>query len=235
MDNIDLFCFPYAGGSSAAYSSWNKYLNNHIKLRPIELAGRGKRIGTPFYNSFVEAVEDVFREIKTILNGTKYALFGHSMGAILIYELMNKIYDEGLQKPLYIFLSGANPPHIGESRTLHMLSDEKFKNEIIVLGGLPKEYLEHKEFLDFFIPLIKADFKIQEEYKPKVIKNRWDVEMSVFNGKYDTEVMLEKSNEWKDYTINKCLVHTFDGGHFFIYDRLEEVIGVINSELEHFI
>ena len=91
MKKIKLFCFPYAGGSAAAYNKWRQYLDKHIELRPVELAGRGRRIYDPLYQSIEEAVDDVYQLISPELAKGPYAFFGHSMGGIIAYELAYKI------------------------------------------------------------------------------------------------------------------------------------------------
>lgn len=139
MKKIKLFCFPYAGGASYSFVKWKRYLHDSIELCTVELAGRGSRLGSPFYQTIGEAVEDIFTSLKNEVKDNSYTLFGHSMGAVVIFELLNKINEADFQKPLHVFFSGRNPPHKKEKRILHNLDDNLFKQELLKLGGTPLE------------------------------------------------------------------------------------------------
>ncbi|MFH4077473.1 thioesterase domain-containing protein, partial [Acinetobacter baumannii] len=80
VSKIKLFCFHHAGGSSSAYYNWKDYLNKDIEIIPIELAGRGKRLKVPVYTSMEEAVLDIYDLMKPNLDGSPFAIFGHSVG-----------------------------------------------------------------------------------------------------------------------------------------------------------
>ena len=103
MSKIKLFCFPYAGGSAAVYNRWKEYLNPEIELRPVELSGRGERMDEPLYTNMEDLIEDVFQLLEGEFEESEYALLGHSMGAMIIYELSRKIIDNNLKLPLHIF------------------------------------------------------------------------------------------------------------------------------------
>ncbi|WP_268906141.1 thioesterase II family protein [Clostridium hydrogenum] len=98
-----LFCLPYAGGSEAIYYKWKDYLSPSIQLIPIELKGRGKRYNETFYETLDEAINDIFKWIKERIMNDDYAIYGHSMGSILAYELYYKVISEKLRKPKHIF------------------------------------------------------------------------------------------------------------------------------------
>ena len=148
---IKLFCIPYAGGSAVLYSKWKNHLPESIELRPIELAGRGSRIQEPFYLNVREAVDDIYSMIYEEIQSSQYILFGHSMGAMLSYELAQKIKNEGANQPLHLFFSGKTVPHlpVSEEKKYHLLSEEDFKDKIINLGGTPPDFFDHPELWNF--------------------------------------------------------------------------------------
>ena len=227
LSKIKLFCIPYAGGSATVYTKWHKYLHRDIELYPIELAGRGKRYAAPFYTSLFEAVDDLFKSIKNDLNGS-YALFGHSMGCWLTLELAYKLNELGYNAPRHIFFSGNRPPHIyREEKVLHELSDKEFKDEIFKVGGTPRELFQNKELLEFFLPVLRADYKIVETYCAKNCDMFLNCDISVLNGTEDdlTETEIEG---WKKYTKLQCNVYNLNGGHFFINEQVHEVARLIN-------
>lgn len=106
MGKVKLFCIPCAGGSANAYLKWNNYLQYNIELCPIELKGRGGRSDEAYYEDIDEAVEDVFNLIKDSINNNEYALFGHSMGGLIVYELYYKLLENGMKLPKQIFIYG---------------------------------------------------------------------------------------------------------------------------------
>lgn len=232
---MKLFCFPYAGGSSAIFNNWKSFIDPRIEIRTIELAGRGKRIHEAHYNNFHDVIKDVFSIIvDEIKSGSDYAFFGHSMGAKIAYELSQEIAAKGLPGPDHIFFSGRGAPYIlGENeKKYHELPDHEFKEEIFKLGGTPKEFFEHPELLEVFLPLLKNDFKMAaREISEKEI-NPLNCNISVFLGK-EEELKPEQIDGWKNYTANNCTVYYFNGGHFFINEKYEQVVKIINNTIQY--
>ncbi|HEX2926639.1 MAG TPA: thioesterase domain-containing protein, partial [Ruminiclostridium sp.] len=178
---------------------------------------------------------DIFDIVKDDIDDRKYAFFGHSMGSLLVYELVYKILENGLPMPIHLFLSGRYPPNVRDNgKIIHKLSDVNFKNAIREFGGTPEEVLENPELWDIFSPILRADYKILENYiyEPKPFKLYCDI--SILYGKSDKEVEQYDLSKWQDFTIGKCQVYKFDGGHFFIHEKMEKVISLIKSTLENY-
>ncbi|WP_242837304.1 thioesterase II family protein [Alkaliphilus transvaalensis] len=231
MSKLKLFCFPYAGGSSAIYAKWKKHFNDSIELCPVELAGRGKRYNDKFYDDINEVVEDVFKLIKEDIEKGEYSLYGHSYGSLISYELAHKINELQLRKPKHIFYSGNGSPHLKESKMYHTLPDEEFLKKIIELGGTPEELIKEKELLELFLPLLRADFKVNETYQYKERESKLDCDFTVINGKED-QLTLNQITGWSSHTTGKCRFYMMDGGHFFINEKMEDVITIIKHTLD---
>lgn len=230
IDMIKLLCFPYAGGTSAIYAKWKRHISKEIELCPIELAGRGKRYEAPLYNSLDEVIEDVYNVIKNDIDND-YAFFGHSMGCLIAYELAHKIQKLGKDSPSHIFFSGKRAPHTQRvSNDIYLLPDEEFKNEILSLGGTPKEILEHKELYELFIPILRADFKVNDTYEYVEPESKLDCNITVLNGKED-KITLNEIIGWKQHTSKDCKIYMMDGGHFYLNDKYEDIIKIINHTL----
>jgi len=235
MSKIKLFCLPYAGGSSIVYYKLKKYLNNFIELYPIELAGRGKRFNETLYNNFNEAVNDIYNIIKSEILNSSYAFFGHSMGAKLIYELINKIREENQNEPEHIFISGSYPTHINNrEKILHKLPEDEFLIEVYKFGGMPKEFLENKELITIFSPILRSDYKILETHQYNFNKNKYAFDLTVFGGKEDNEVNISELSEWKNYTNRIFSLYEFDGDHFFINYEMKKIANIINKKLIYY-
>lgn len=228
---MKLFCLPYAGGSETIYYKWKKHLNFFIQLEPIELKGRGKRFNESFYETLEEAVEDIFQNIKEKIVYDEYIIYGHSMGSLLAYELYYKIASKNLRIPKHIFFSGYKSPNIKRKENhTHLLSDEEFIKEVIDLGGTPEELLENKELLQLFIPILRSDFRMLENYVYKNRRDKIQCDISVLNGKED-DITQEEILAWKNHGDKGFKVHNLEGGHFFINTNIEIITDIINKTL----
>lgn len=227
---IKLFCIPYAGGSANMYNQWQSKLSEGIEVCPIELAGRGSRIGENLYLSTEEAIDDILEKIRDEIIDCDYAIFGHSMGSILAYKVIQRIDELKLPPPIHSFFSGRRAPHCSSRRSkpYSKLSVLELENEIKELGGTPPEFFEYPELKDIFLPIIKSDFKIAdtivEESEISVLNHN----ISIFLGK-EEDVTSQEATEWIRHTSKNCSVEYFDGGHFFLLEHREAVIDNINN------
>ncbi|WP_243643895.1 thioesterase II family protein [Paenibacillus pinisoli] len=229
---ITLFCLPYAGGSAQVYKRWAGKLHSSIRLIPAELAGRGSRMGQPFYRNTAEAVQDLLPLVRqAALGGGSYALFGHSMGSMLAYELLHALREESMPLPAASFLSGRGAPHseYEQGRRIHELPDAEFLDEVKQLGGMSAELLQHRELLDLFLPILRADFKLVGEYEPKPRKPL-PLRLTILGGKEDSTVKGSLV-EWEYYAAGGCDRVLFDGGHFFIHEQESDVVALLNKTL----
>ncbi|WP_367387264.1 thioesterase domain-containing protein [Bacillus vallismortis] len=225
-----LFCLPYAGGSETTYYQWDHYLNQSINLCPVSLKGRGKRFNEPFYECLEDAIEDIFESIKDKLKENEYAIFGHSMGSLLAYELYYKIKKMGFHQPKHIFFSGYRSPEMKKKEIIYNLPNKQFKEKIIELGGIPEELVNNDDLFDVFIPVLKSDIKIVETYKYKEREDKISCGISVLNGLNDN-ITLENLMSWKKHTDKSFQLHHFEGNHFFINHNAENIVSLINQTL----
>ncbi len=231
MRKIKLFCLPYAGGTAYSYLKWKEGLADFIELCPIELAGRGKRFNEPFYANIDDVVDDVYKQIKDDIGNTTYAIFGHSMGSIILYELYFKIMELNYNLPIHLFISGRKAPDIYNNNEItYNLPQDKFIEKILKYGGTPKGVLDNKELADLFIPLLRADFKIVETYKYIRKDRTLNANVTVMYGEEDGFTYGD-IDSWTKHVSGKYRVHTFEGGHFFIYGDMYNVTKVINETL----
>jgi surfactin synthase thioesterase subunit len=233
LKKIKLFCLPYAGGSSNIYSRWGKCLNQSIKIHPIELAGRGKRYADRLYDNIEQAFDDVYKIVEENIDDSSldYAIFGHSLGGLIAYELIHRIKLEAKRQPIHVFLSGAKAPHFNKDNDkTYDLPDDKFKQRVLELGGTPREVLENDELLDVFLPILRADFKVNETYEYVERQAKIDCDITVLSGKKD-DMKLNEIVEWRKYTAGKCNIFMLEGDHFFINTNSDDVIKIVNNTL----
>ncbi|AOZ77366.1 gramicidin dehydrogenase [Clostridium pasteurianum DSM 525 = ATCC 6013] len=227
---MKLFCIPHAGGSAAAYSKWQNYIDPAIEVCPVELAGRGRRFNEGCYKDISEAVEDIYNIIKEDLN-QEYAFLGHSMGSLIAYELTRYIIKLKGRTPEHIFFSGRKAPDVlYENNSIHKLSDEKLKNKSLEFSGTPREVLRNEYMCRAFLKVLRQDFKICETYTYKNEKLKLNCNISILNGDKDN-ININHIALWKKHTSRSCHIYSFKGGHFYIEDNMERIASIINSTL----
>jgi medium-chain acyl-[acyl-carrier-protein] hydrolase len=230
ISKIKLFIFPYAGGHSNLFRPWQKHLNEIIELSSVELPGRGKRLLEPMPDSIEAIVHDL---VSLFLNNkADFALFGHSMGAMIIYELLLLLKKNNLKMPLHVFFSGGKAPHIrsNNEKKFHLLNNQQFIKEVIQLGGTPDDIFNDPELADYFLPVLKNDFRICGNYVPDIIDKKFDIDFSILAG---TEECYNEGDlsTYGSYTTGETTIKYFKGGHFFIKESEMEVIDFINKTL----
>jgi surfactin synthase thioesterase subunit len=232
MSKLKLFCFPYAGGSSAIFTNWKQFIDPSIQLIPIELSGRGKRIQEPLYKDVQEMITDAFSIVRKELNNEPFSFFGHSMGGMISYQLGQYFKEKSLPTPKHIFFSGRSAPHVDrpDEKKYHLMDEKNFKQEVINLGGTPAEFFDHPELVELFLPLLKNDFKLAETNINKGEIHPLDCNITVFLGK-DEDLTTDQCDGWKKHTSKLCSIHYFEGGHFFLHNETEQIVRLINNTL----
>ena len=228
-DKVNLICIPYSGGSFYSYNGLQKCLDDFINFVPVELPGRGKRFSATLLTNIHDMVNDMFVQIKQFFN-TPYAIYGHSLGAMLGYLLVRKIVKEKMTEPLHLFFSGREAPSVkNKERNIHLLPKTAFIEKLIEYGGMPDELLKEKELLDFFEPVIRADFRAYEtwQYEPD---KPFDIPLTVIIGS-DENITHQEAMAWQEITKRKITLKTFPGNHFFIFNYLPDMGRIISDTL----
>lgn len=227
MGEIKLFCFPFAGGSAALYSAWAKHLHPIIKLIPVELSGRGRRFAEPFTPTFNDMLADIWKIVRNELNDAPYAFFGHSMGSVLGFELARTLKEQHYPDPLHLFLSGSDAPEIRDTtKKTHLLPNDKFLEEVKRIEGTPDLFFEHQELIDLYLPVLKNDFAVIEQYVYEEKPHKLDCDMSILYG--NAENFEGDLTRWRKHTNKTCGFQEFAGGHFFLQTHQEKVINFVN-------
>jgi len=155
------------------------------------------------------------------------------MGTTLAYELIKKITDFGHKEPIHFFASGRHPPHITKEKNLYNKPDNEIKKEIFRLGGTPEELLKDDSLLKIFLPILRADYRIIENYNYSPSESVFNCGISVLNGLEDDEVTESDMDAWKAYTTGECSNYYFKGHHFYINteENQRKILGIINNVL----
>jgi len=233
---IRLYCLPYAGGNASIFQAWKRDLDHRVELYPVGLAGRGSRLGEALSASIQEAAQDAFSGLRSEFDRFEYALFGHSMGALIAFELARIISHSNVKQPAHIFFSGREAPHISAngSPKYHLMPEDEFREEILKMGGTPPEIFQNRQLRELFVPILRNDFRITENYALGAGDVRFDNPISVLVGE-DEDYSREEITGWRGYSSAACDIRSFKGGHFFIKDSEKLVLESINSTLRNYL
>lgn len=218
-----LFCFPFAGGGAAAYYPWSKHLPPDIELVRILLPGRESRLREPLVTRIGPLVAVLVDELTPWLD-RPFAVYGHSIGALVAFEFSRELRRRHGLVPAHLFVSAYRAPHLPpiESPFAH-LPDEEFIDRISQYGGIPELVAKSQELMDIFLPILRADFEISETY---VYREEFPLEcpITAFGGVSDPKIDRHRITAWKMHTSMRFNVHFFEGGHFFIQDSKDVVL-----------
>ena len=211
-----LFCFAHAGGGASAFRRWQALLPANIQVCAIQLPGRENRFGEAPWTELAALAEHLSVLLRPY-TAFPYAFFGHSLGAKLAFAVAREVRRSKQSLPCCFFASGSRAPHLPESRPLHQLPDECFIEELRRYGVTPAAILDNRELMDLYMPLLRADFRLDETW---LCREELPLEcpIFVFGGEDDVEAGPEELAAWQMHTRFPCAPRLFPGGHFFLHD-----------------
>lgn len=209
-----MFCFPFAGGNRTTYAAWINYASSIVDVLPIQLPGRLERLSErPF--TIIDSLIDDLKLVTAPLLDRPFALFGHSMGALIAFELARVLLENG--HPLIrLFVSGCRSPSLLPlGRNRHLLSDAEFIRELSRIGGTQENLLGNTEIMSLTLACIRADFSMVDNYVCNH-EEPLSCPISAFGGLQDEEVNKVHVREWQEETSKGFSLRMVPGGHFFI-------------------
>lgn len=233
---IDLYCLPYSGASAIVYSQWQQKLPSWLQIRLLELPGRGMRMNEPLQTDIREVVDQLAAKIPHIGRNRPYAVFGHSLGAILAFELTHQLINRGDPPPVSLFVSGTSAPTRRQrciEELAQLKTDEALRDHLKKLGGTSEEVMASEELMSLILPIIRADFQLCENYRyseyPKL-----PCHLVVMSGRAD-DISGEELLGWQNEAGKKFSMMMFDGGHFFIHESQADILLFIRKHLKEYI
>jgi medium-chain acyl-[acyl-carrier-protein] hydrolase len=227
---LRLFCFPYAGGGALVYRDWAAKLPAGVEVCPAQLPGRGSRRQEPCYTSLRQIVEALAQVVPPLLD-RPFAFFGHSMGALIAFELARELRRAGGAAPVQLFVSGRSGPQVPKRGAVtYDLPERAFIERLRHLNGTPREVLEEPEMMRLMIPLLRADFEVSQtyEYTPEPALA---CPITAFGGADDTQVGREDLAAWREQTSAGFSVRMLPGDHFFLNTERTALLQTIAEEL----
>jgi surfactin synthase thioesterase subunit len=224
-----LVCLPHAGGSATFFFPLARALAPAIDVLAVQYPGRQDRRQEPNIDNLPELADRIIDALR-LMDDRPFALFGHSMGAVLAYELALRLPAAGLPTPSHLFLSGRRAPSRHRDDRLHLSSDEDILAHLRRLGGPGSTALDDPEIRDMVLPVIRSDYRAVETYRhdPAAVL---DCPITVLTGDRDGLVSTEEAQAWAEHTTGPIELVVLPGGHFYLADRNQQVVEVIRRRL----
>lgn len=225
-----LICFPYAGGGASVFRSWgqNSMLSN-VEVCAVQLPGREARLTEPPIEDLRHLVPLLREALEPYLD-RPFALFGHSIGALLSFELARELRRTNGIEPRHLFVSGCPAPHLPPSERMCDLSEDEFLERLCRFNGTPSEVLNHPELMRMMLPAVRADFALRDRYdykdEPPV-----SCPITAFGGMADTHVDCAVLRAWREHTGDRFQLWLFQGDHFFMRSAQEPMLETLSAAL----
>lgn len=226
-----LLCLPHAGGSASAYFALSRELAPEVEVLAVQYPGRQDRRDEPLLASIEELRDGVAGALAPWLD-RPIALFGHSMGAVLAYEVARLMCRDGGTPPAHLFVSGRGTPAQGVSMPLDELDDRAMITALDELGGTDIGLLADEEVLRMVAPAIRSDYRAVRTYRhaPGPLL---PCPVTALIGDADAMAPVEEVDEWRAYTSADFSLKVFQGGHFYLSDQFRKVGELVYDRLSY--
>lgn len=227
---LRLFCLPYGGGGTAAYFPWSRLLPPEVELCPIRLPGRENRLREAPYSQMEPLIAALAPSLTSLLD-KPFTLFGHSMGAVVGFELLKRLEEQYGVKAVRFFASGRRAPHYPEQDPpMHHLPDSLLVAEVQKrYSGIPQVVLQDPDLLRLFLPTLRADMKLVETYQ--FSGGRLACPITALGGIQDSMVSEAGLKAWEDLTRAGFRLQRFPGGHFYLQTQTQALLQLMLDEL----
>jgi len=225
--SVRLFCFPHSGGYAGEYARWSDSLPD-VELHAVQLPGRGSRVGESTFTRMQPLVDALMAEIEF---RAPFALFGHSKGSLVAYELARALRDRGPAQPILLFASGSRAPHLARRTELvsHLPDEELLAAVERWYGAVPEEVRADPELAALVTAGLRADLAIVEAYR-YLPAEPLDCPI-VATGGLDDDVTKDELEAWSRHTRAGFDLDLFPGGHFYLREQSEPLLRVIADAL----
>lgn len=227
---LRLFCFPHAGGGASVYHTWPSGLPSHVELCAIKLPGREARLSEPPFERLTPLVQALATALSPWLT-RPFALFGHSLGALVSFALARELRRRGAPPPRHLFVSARRAPHLPDPDPMHTLSDPALVERIRGMGGTPEAVLAEPELMALFLPIVRADAAVNE-VEPFVAEEPLACPITAFGGLDDARARRDELEAWREHTRAAFRIEMFPGGHFFLRSAQDLLLRSLSTALD---
>lgn len=225
--SMRMLCLPHAGGNFNSFLPWVSSLGSLCDLYSISLPGGVGRFGERPYETICDLVADLVQDI-FFENLKPFIILGHSLGALVAYELAKSLQERGCKQLVHLIVSGACPPHLLRCEVpKSKLSDDELIRELVIKNGTPTNVLYNKELMSFLLPVIRSDYRLFESYEPRVTP--LFCKGTVLGGLQDECVQVKNIKDWENIFDCGADVHLINGDHFFLFGDIavKKIVGIV--------
>ncbi len=227
---LRLFCIPYAGAGAAIFRTWPNGLPADVEVCPVQLPGRGTRPTEPPFSQLSPLVQALAQAVIPLLD-KPFAIFGHSLGAFIGFELARQLRRQsGIQPALFIASANRAPQIPLRDRPIHALPEREFLVELHRMNGIPAPVWEDTELMRILLPVLRADITLYETYRYSM-EPPLDCIISGFGGLQDQKVSRCDLQAWRDQTSASFALNMFLGDHFFLNTAQRLLLQVLSQHL----
>jgi medium-chain acyl-[acyl-carrier-protein] hydrolase len=231
LAHIRLYCFPYAGGGVPTFRNWINAFPPEYELTVVQLPGRGSFLREKPYTSMNVLIPDLLQVLGSDVN-RPCVFFGHSLGALISFEVARAFIQIGIDQPMHLFVSGRSAPHLPDpNKPIYHLPDREFLDQIRQMNGTPQEILDNAELIQIFLPILRADFTLNETYVYQEA-SRLSCPVTAFGGDQDARVPLKCLDSWRNLTQGRFRSLILPGSHFFLHSKQEELVREILKDIQ---
>ncbi|HMV68987.1 MAG TPA: alpha/beta fold hydrolase [Myxococcota bacterium] len=224
-----LFCVPFAGGGAGIYRTWPMVMGPEIQVLAVQLPGRERRLREAPYTAMAPLVDDLSAAIRP-LTDRPWAIFGHSLGGAIAWEVAMRLHGEG-RSPEHLIVSARRSPELPLPHApLFALPDDRMVAETERhYGPLPAMLKQHPSLLATFLPTMRADFQLLDTWRPTQ-GVQLACPITTLAGAQDTAVPPDTMTGWARYTRGPSARHVLQGGHFYVRDN-DEARDIVTATL----
>lgn len=229
--DVTLVCFPHAGGSAAQFHSWQQIVGPSMHVVTVQLPGRGGRFREAPIESLTAAADAITLTL-CARSMPHFALFGHSLGGLLAYEVARRCVLRYKRRPEHLFVAGATPPPcVCNAERISHLANDDLLSAVIRMNGLPAGLSSAERCtVELMLPTLRADLALEETYTYEP-DDQFDVPITSLAGSSDPVVPPKAMQRWRSLTHGRCRSVVFDGDHFFVDAKRDALIALIRAEL----
>lgn len=223
---VTVLCIPHAGGTAAMFRRWPEMMPADVAVVALQAPGRGDRLNEPPMGDLRALVDACMEDVVPRLD-SPLLVFGHSLGALVAFELARAMTSEGLP-PAGLLVSGRTPPASARRNApVSALPDDDFIAAMQArYGAIPPELLDHPDVLALVLPALRADMAMLEGYRHRR-RTPIDVPITVLAARGDAIAPPAAMDGWRDETTGAFAIHAFEGGHFYFEGTPEPLLRTI--------
>jgi medium-chain acyl-[acyl-carrier-protein] hydrolase len=226
---VRIFCVPYAGGGPSVFRTWPDHMSSDVEVWSLHLPGRETRVNEPAIRHLPPLVRALSEAMEPYLD-RRYALFGHSIGALIAFELARELRRRGSLMPDHLFVSACPAPQVADTDRISDLPEHDFINRLQQFNGTPPEVMTHPELMALMVPTLRADFALRDTYR-YVSAPPLHCSISAFAGRDDTNVKVEVIEAWREQTDRQFRLRILPGDHFFLRDPHNPLVSIVSRVL----